>query len=181
MDAIRRYVPEAAHQRCQVHFLRNARDHVSSTDLQQRVKDGLRNVWTAATREEAEARLARLVTELRPRHARLADWLEQHASDTLAGYSLTDREARRLATTSPTGTPRPSVSRLRLVPRLPRSVGFGPVGFSANQFQSMPFRVSYSVSPRSHRVRTTPAAVHSRKRRCAEDEEQIPVAFSAFH
>ena len=31
------------------------------------------------------------------------------------------------ATTSPTGTPPPSVSRLRLVPRLPRSVGLRPV------------------------------------------------------
>jgi transposase-like protein len=47
VDAIRRYFPDAAHQRCQVHFLRNARDHVSSHDLQQRVKDGLRNAWPA--------------------------------------------------------------------------------------------------------------------------------------
>lgn len=101
VEAIRRYFPDAAHQRCQVHFLRNARDHVSSADLQQRVKDGLKNVWSSATREEAEARLARLITELRPRYARLADWLEQQAPDTLAVYGLTDREARRkLATTN---------------------------------------------------------------------------------
>jgi hypothetical protein len=26
-----------------------------------------------------------------------------------------------------------------------------------------------------------PASVHSWNRRCAEDDEQIPVAFSAFH
>lgn len=101
VDAIRRYFPEAAHQRCQVHFQRNARDHVSSVDLQQRVKDGLRNVWSSATRAEAEARLARLVTELRSRHERLADWIEAAAPDTLAVYTLADREARRrLATTN---------------------------------------------------------------------------------
>src|SRR3712207_8319772 len=33
------------------------------------------------------------------------------------------------STASPIGTPCPSVSRLRLTPRLPRSVGFGPVFF----------------------------------------------------
>jgi putative transposase len=101
VEAIRRYFPDTAHQRCQVHFLRNARDHVSSPDLQQRVRDGLRNAWSSATREEAEARLARLVADLRPRHERLAEWLEEHAPDTLAVYRLTDREARRrLATTN---------------------------------------------------------------------------------
>lgn len=101
VDAIRRYLPDVAHQRCQVRFLRNARDHVSSQDLWQRVKDGLRNVWSSATREEAEARLARLVTALRPKHERLADWLEGAAPDTLAVYALSDREARRrLATTN---------------------------------------------------------------------------------
>lgn len=99
--AIQRYFPEAAHQRCQVHFLRNARDHVSSGDLQQRVKDGLKNVWSSATREDAEARLARLIAELRLPSARLADWLEEAAPDTLAVYGLADREARRrLATTN---------------------------------------------------------------------------------
>src|SRR5512147_964386 len=101
VDAIRRDFPDAAHPRCQVHFLRNARAHVSSPELQPRVKDGLENVRTSATREEAEARLAHLVAELRPKSARLADWLERHAPDTLAVYRLTDREARRrLATTN---------------------------------------------------------------------------------
>ena len=104
VEAIRRYFPEAAHQRCQVHFQRNVRDHISSPELQAHVRDALRNVWSSATRDEADARLARLVTELRAkhtRHERLADWLEQHAPETLAVYALRDREARRkLATTN---------------------------------------------------------------------------------
>lgn len=115
VEAIRRYFPDAAHQRCQpdaqhrgatgsVHFHRNVRDHISSPELQAHVRDALRNVWSSATRDEAEARLARLVTELRAKHARherLADWLEHHAPDTLAVYVLVDREARRrLATTN---------------------------------------------------------------------------------
>lgn len=101
IQAVRRFFPDAAHQRCQVHFQRNARDKVSSPALQERVRDGLRDVWAAPARAEAEARLARLVAELRDAAPRLADWLEQQAPDTLAVYGLPDREARRrLATTN---------------------------------------------------------------------------------
>lgn len=101
VQAVRRYFPDALHQRCQVHSQRNARDKVTSPALQERVRDGLRDVWAAPTRPEAEARLARLVVELRPPAPALADWLEQQAPDTLAVYGLTDREARRrLATTN---------------------------------------------------------------------------------
>ncbi len=101
VQAIRRFFPEAAHQRCQVHFQRNARDKVSSPALQERVRDGLRDIWAAPTRPEAEARLARLVTALHGEAPRVADWLEQHAPDTLAVYTLPTREARRrLATTN---------------------------------------------------------------------------------
>lgn len=101
VEAVRRYFPDAAHQRCQVHFQRNARDHVSSRDLQALVRDRLRNVWTSTTREEAEARLARLSLELESRVPTLATWLEASAPDTLAVYALPDADARRrLGTTN---------------------------------------------------------------------------------
>jgi hypothetical protein len=51
---------------------------------------------------------------------------------------------------------------------------------TASQRQSMPWHWSYSSRPRRQNSRKTPAFVHSWKRRCAEDEEQIPVARSAF-
>lgn len=101
VQAVRRFFPDAAHQRCQVHFQRNARDKVSAPALQEQVRDGLRDVWASSTRAEADARLARLVLALRPTAPRLAEWLEQGAPDTLAVYALADREARRrLATTN---------------------------------------------------------------------------------
>ena len=43
--ALRRYLPEALHQRCQVHYQRNALQHVSSEALQQRLRQGLRDAW----------------------------------------------------------------------------------------------------------------------------------------
>jgi hypothetical protein len=50
-----------------------------------------------------------------------------------------------------------------------------------SQSQSRPLTRSYSKRPTFHRFKNTPAAVHSWNRRCAELEEQIPVALSAFH
>lgn len=101
MQAIHRYFPDAAHQRCQVHFQRNARDKVSSPAVQQQVADGLRAVWACGTHRDAEAQLARMVLELTPVAPRVATWLESAAPDTLAVYTLPLREARRrLATTN---------------------------------------------------------------------------------
>lgn len=101
VQAVQRFFPTVAHQRCQVHFQRNARDKVSSPALQERLRDGLRDVWAAPTRAQAEARLARLVLALRDEAPRAAAWLEQDAPDTLAVYTLPTREARRrLATTN---------------------------------------------------------------------------------
>jgi hypothetical protein len=72
------------------------------------------------------------------------------------------------------------------------SVGFGPVfgppsgalviaPSAASHDQSIPTTLSYSSNPCRQISANTPACSHSWKRRCAEDEEQIPVAFSAFH
>jgi hypothetical protein len=95
------------------------------------------------------------------------------------------------ATATPTGTPRASVSTLRFVPCLPRSAGLRPAVFppggafviapsAASRLQSIPSSASYAVSPRRQSSRNTPAARHSWKRRCAEDDAQSPVAESAF-
>jgi len=95
LAALHRYLPEALHQRCQVHYLRNALSKVSSEALHQRVREGLRDAWTAPTRVEAEGRLTRLIEELRPDAPRLADWLTDTAAETLACYALTRDDVRR--------------------------------------------------------------------------------------
>lgn len=93
--SVRRYFPGAVHQRCQVHYLRNALATVTSLALQTQLRDGLRDVWAAPTRREAERRLAALSAEFQPTMPRLADWLEETAGDTLAFYALPEAEARR--------------------------------------------------------------------------------------
>ena len=112
----------------------------------------------------------------------------------LSSVASTSFLSWRLApsTARPTGTPLASVSRLRLVPSLPRSVGFRPVRSPpsgalvmapsiASHSQSSPFISSYSCKPRAQRLTKTPAAAHSWKRRWAEEWEQMPVASRAPH
>lgn len=97
---LRRYFPKALHQRCQVHYLRNALGKVTSHFLQAKLRDDLRDVWTAPSREEAERRLAALCTELVERAPKLVEWLEETASETLTFYALREAEARRRLSTT---------------------------------------------------------------------------------
>lgn len=99
-QALKRYFPEADHQRCQVHYLRNAFAFTSSEALQQEIKTALHDVWAAPTRTEADGRLARLIETLRSKHARMAEWLEASAHDTLAFFRLPAEHRKRLRTTN---------------------------------------------------------------------------------
>jgi transposase-like protein len=89
VQALGLYFPEASHQRCQVHYMRNALSYVSTDALRAELITGLRDVWAAPTREEARARLARLIDTLRAKKVpALVEWLEETAEQTLACYEL---------------------------------------------------------------------------------------------
>lgn len=89
VQALGLYFPEAAHQRCPVHYVRNALSYVTTDALRAEVLTGLKDVWAAPSREEAEARLARRIDALRGSKApKLAEWLEETAHETLACFSL---------------------------------------------------------------------------------------------
>ena len=102
VSTFRRYFPEAVHQRCQVHYLRNALGKVgASPTLAVLVRDGLRDVWAAPTREVAEARARALTAALQGEAPEVASWLEDTVGDTLAVYVIPTWQARRrLATTN---------------------------------------------------------------------------------
>lgn len=93
--AVQRYFPEAVHQRCQVHYLRNALTKVSTPARQQALLAALRDIWAAPTRATAEQRGATLIQTLRRPLPAVADWLEGTLGDTLGFYVLTEAEARR--------------------------------------------------------------------------------------
>jgi transposase-like protein len=100
VTALRRFFPEAAHQRCQVHYLRNALSRVSARGTQEQLLAALRDVWAAPTRAAADGRLTRLVAAVQPRLPMLATWLEETAPATLAFYALPPAAQRRLASTN---------------------------------------------------------------------------------
>jgi putative transposase len=95
VQSIRRYFPDAVHQRCQVHYLRNALSKVSNDALQQELTRGLADAWAAPAAEEATRRLRGLADTLRPRAPKLADWLDDTSGDTLSVYVLEDDDARK--------------------------------------------------------------------------------------
>lgn len=93
--ALQRYCPGAVHQRCQVHYLRNALAKVTTPARQEALVVGLRNVWAAPTRAEAEARGGQLAAALRPTLPAVAEWLDATLGETLGFYVLPEAEARR--------------------------------------------------------------------------------------
>ena len=95
-SALARYFPEAIHQRCQVHYQRNALAKLSSDHAQLVMRQGLRDAWHAPSRDEAALRLDRLAAELQPLNPRAADWLRDTYAATLACFVLERDDVRLL-------------------------------------------------------------------------------------
>ncbi|MGH7718258.1 MAG: IS256 family transposase [Steroidobacteraceae bacterium] len=101
VDAIRRFFPDAVHQRCQGHYLRNTLDHVSSDARRDEVKEGLRDVWNAPSRPLAETRLQALLAQWHTTLPKLAAWMESSIAETLTVFALRDSVAQhRLRSTN---------------------------------------------------------------------------------
>ena len=86
-QAIREVLAEAAWQRCYVHFLRNALDHLprrANDDCLQELR------WIYDRREIAEVRrdLAAWLSKWSSKYARLCTWVEDNIEETLTYYRL---------------------------------------------------------------------------------------------
>jgi putative transposase len=86
-QAIREVLPGAAWQRCYVHFLRNALDHLPrklADDCLQELR------WIYDRRELVEVRrdIAAWLAKWQARHAKLCDWVEENIEETLTYYRL---------------------------------------------------------------------------------------------
>jgi transposase-like protein len=93
--ALQRYCPDAVHQRCPVHYLRNAFAKLTTPTRQQELLAGLRDVWAAPTRTEAERRGTALAAQLHAGLPAVAEWLDTTLHETLGFYALPEAEARR--------------------------------------------------------------------------------------
>ena len=97
--AIREIVAEAAWQRCYVHFLRNALDHVP-----RKVDDDcLRELrWLYDRRDIAEARrdLAAWLAKWQAKYAKLCAWVEDNIEETLTFYKLPQQHHKHMKSTN---------------------------------------------------------------------------------
>jgi putative transposase len=97
--AIREVLPEAAFQRCYVHFLRNALDHLprkADDDCLQELR------WIYDRRELAEARadLAAWLKKWSPRYEKLTSWVEENIEETFAYYRLPRQHHKHMRSTN---------------------------------------------------------------------------------
>jgi putative transposase len=87
-------------QRCQFHLQQNVIQHVSKLEMRKEVAGGVRDVFNAPDRHEADRRLARLVEKYRPEHAELADWLEENVPESLTVFVLPTSHRLRMRTSN---------------------------------------------------------------------------------
>jgi transposase-like protein len=93
--AIREVVPEAAYQRCYVHFLRNALDHLPRKHSDDCLQE-LRWLYDRRDLAEAKADLAAWLTKWSGRYEKLTDWVEETIEETFTYYRLPRQHHKHL-------------------------------------------------------------------------------------
>ena len=97
--AIREVLPGAAWQRCYVHFLRDALDHLS----RKLADDCLHELrWIYDRRELVEVRrdIAAWLAKWHARHSKLCDWVEENIEETLTYYRLPLQHHKHMKSTN---------------------------------------------------------------------------------
>lgn len=87
-------------QRCQCHLQRNAQAYVPRRPMKREVAADIRAIFNAATRQDADALLARTVAKYAPQASALADWLEENIPQGLTIFAFPPEHQRRLRTTN---------------------------------------------------------------------------------
>ena len=97
--AIMEVLPEAFWQRCYVHFLRNALDH-----LPRKIADDclveLRRLYDRRNAEEARRDLAAWLLRWQEKYPRLCSWVEENIEETLTFYRLPREHHKHLKSTN---------------------------------------------------------------------------------
>lgn len=97
--AIREVLTEAAFQRCYVHFLRNALDHLPRKADDDCLQE-LRWLYDRRSVEEARRDLAAWIAKWSGRYPKLVDWVEETIEETFTFYRLPRRHHKHLKSTN---------------------------------------------------------------------------------
>ncbi|WP_435006471.1 IS256 family transposase [Tundrisphaera lichenicola] len=87
-------------QRCQFHLMHNAMAFVPKPEMRTQVAEGIRAVFDAPDRPEAQRQLEIVVKRYRAKAPRLAEWLEEDIPEGLTVFALAARHRRRLRTSN---------------------------------------------------------------------------------
>lgn len=97
--AISEVLPEAAWQRCYVHFLRNALDHMPRKRDDDCLQE-LRWLYDRRDLEEARLDLAAWLLRWQAKYPKLTDWVEENIEETFAFYRLPRQHHKHLKSTN---------------------------------------------------------------------------------
>jgi len=97
--AIQELLPEAAWQRCYVHFLRNALDYLPRKAPDDCLTE-LRWIYDRQNLEEARRDLAAWLKKWQGKYAKLCDWVESNIEETLTFYRLPRQHHKHMKSTN---------------------------------------------------------------------------------
>lgn len=97
--AIAEVLPEAAWQRCYVHFLRNCLDHLPRKGDDDCLRE-LRWIYERRNLGEARNDLAAWITKWESRYAKLVAWVEENIDETLTFYRLPPQHHKHMKSTN---------------------------------------------------------------------------------
>jgi len=89
-------------QRCQFHLQQNAQGYIPRKALKRAVAEGLRGVFNAVDRADADRKLAAFVTTWHESAPKLASWAEENVGEGLTVFDLglTEAQRKRLRTSN---------------------------------------------------------------------------------
>ena len=97
--ALSEILPQAAQQRCYVHFLRNALDHMPRKRDDDCLQE-LRWLYDRRNLEEARSDLAAWLSRWQARYPKLTNWVEETIEETFAFYRLPRQHHKHLKSTN---------------------------------------------------------------------------------
>jgi len=97
--AIAEVIPEAVWQRCYVHFLRNARDHLARKAVDDCMQE-LRWLYDRRDLAEAQKDLAQWLERWAAKYPKLCEWVEENIGETLTFYQLPLQHHKHMKSTN---------------------------------------------------------------------------------
>lgn len=99
-SALARVYPNCQHQRCWVHKTANVLNKVPKT-MQPKIKQGLHEIWMAATKKDAEKAFDNLLECFEPKYPKAMECLRKDRTELLAFYNFPAEHWVHIRTTNP--------------------------------------------------------------------------------